>query len=419
MKIVIANKYYFHKSGPERYMMAVIKLLTTNGHTVIPFALKLEQNKPSAYSRYFVSGPGASNQDSLKQFNLSWWQKGKLLARAIYSWEAHRKLAALIDDAAVDLIYLLNICNYLSPSLIDAAKNRGIPVVMRLSDYNFACASYRFLRNGRVCTECLDKSSFWPALHYRCAEDSLLQTAGRVIPMTVHRMINILDKVDAFVAPSTTMAEALIRFGCDENKVNVVPSFVDLDEFQPAPVPRRKYALYAGRLDADKGVHVALNAWAQLAHDTLPLYIAGTGSAAANLEAQTQQLNLSAAKVRFLGQLDKRTLLTTLQQAAFVVAPSLWMDNSPMSVYESLACGQPVIGSAIGGIKNQVAHGETGFLFPPGDSAALADYAQRLLSDDKLRQKMGENARERAVTQFSPEAHYRRLGRIFRTLVGA
>ncbi len=418
MNIVIANKYYFYTGGPERYMAAVTQLLQRNGHTVIPFAMKLDQNEPSEYRDYFVSPPAKSNQYKLDQFNLSLYQKVSLLGRAIYSWGARQKLTALIRDAQVDLVYLLNICNYLSPSLIDAAKRCGVPVVMRLSDYNFACASYRFLREDQVCTECLDSGSFRPALRYRCVQNSLVQTAGRVIPMTIHRLLNILGKVDAFVAPSPTMADALVQFGCEAQRVYHVPSFVDLEQFEPVANPRRDYVLYLGRLDPDKGVDVLLAAWARLGAAAPLLCLAGTGTAVLELQAQAQAAGLTGEKVRFLGQLDKVALLETLQHAAFTVTPSLWMDNSPMSVYESLACGKPVVASDIGGIKSQIVHGQTGFLFTAGDREALAVYVERLWTDRQLVAQMSEQARETAVTHFSPEVHWHKLGNIFRQAKG-
>jgi glycosyltransferase involved in cell wall biosynthesis len=417
MKIVVANKYYFYTGGPERYMTAVTHLLESKGHTVIPFAMKLAQNEPTPYADYFVSPPAGADQYKLEQFNLSLWQKAKLVGRAIYSWEARRKLERLIQDERVDLVYLLNICNYLSPSLIDAAKAQGIPVMMRLSDYNFVCAAYRFLRDGKVCTECQDKQSFWPALRYRCADGSLAQTAGRLIPMQLHRLINILGKVDGFVAPSVNMAEALVAFGCAAERVHTVPSFVDTGQFRPAAVPSRDYVLYAGRLDPDKGVHILLDAWARLGENAPPLRLAGTGTAVADLKAQARRLNLEE-KALFLGQLTLDDLLPILQNAAFAVAPSLWPDNSPMSVYESLACGLPVIGSDIGGVKGQVAHGQNGFLFPPGDSGALATLARQLWQNPTLMIEMSERARETAVTQFSPEAHWRRLNEIMAQIRG-
>jgi glycosyltransferase involved in cell wall biosynthesis len=418
MNIVIANKYYFYTGGPERYMMSVTELLQEQGHTVIPFALRLAQNWSTPYADYFVPPPAESDQYKLAQFKLSWRQKGQLVARATYSWEARRQLERLIHDAQVDLVYLLNICNYLSPSVIDAAHNLGVPVVMRLSDYNFACASYRFLRHGRVCTDCLTQNSFLPALRHRCTEGSLLQTLGRVLPMTVHRLTNILGKVDAFVAPSPSMAEALIRFGCDSAKVHFVPSFVNTAQFQPTETPSRTYALYAGRLDPDKGVHVLLDAWAKLGDgaNVIPLYIAGTGTAVDELQAQAAQHPHLATHVHFLGQLSGEALLTTLQNAAFVIAPSLWMDNSPMAVYESLACGKPVIASDIGGLRGQVTHGENGFLFPTGNASALAGYAQQLMQDEQLLAQMSEAARNTAVAHFSPPAHWQKLSQLFNTL---
>jgi glycosyltransferase involved in cell wall biosynthesis len=69
--------------------------------------------------------------------------------------------------------------------------------------------------------------------------------------------------------------------------------------------------------------------------------------------------------------------------AAVAIVPSIWMENSPMTIYESYAVGLPVIGSDIGGIPELIDEGETGFLFEPKDVGELATAIRQLFEADR------------------------------------
>jgi glycosyltransferase involved in cell wall biosynthesis len=101
-------------------------------------------------------------------------------------------------------------------------------------------------------------------------------------------------------------------------------------------------------------------------------------------------------------QRDPREL-ARYYQAADLYLHAAHGDNFPLVVLEALACGTPVVATAIGGIPEQVREGVTGLLTPPGDAGAMAETATRLLLDDALRGRMGAVARQDAVDRFSLE----------------
>src|SRR5204862_3519278 len=98
------------------------------------------------------------------------------------------------------------------------------------------------------------------------------------------------------------------------------------------------------------------------------------------------------------------------------VLPSVGPETFGMVVLEAMQCGKPVIASQIGGLPDVVADGETGFLVPPGDPIALRQAMTRLLSDSKLRARMGKAARERAAA-FYTSAIVPRIERAYRLLL--
>jgi glycosyltransferase involved in cell wall biosynthesis len=121
--------------------------------------------------------------------------------------------------------------------------------------------------------------------------------------------------------------------------------------------------------------------------------------------------------VDFVGHLDPPDVASVLRAARASVVPSVWFENAPMSVLESLAAGIPVIASRIGGIPELVEDGREGLLVPAGDVDALALALGRLDADADLAGRLGAAGRERAVREFSPERHLRGLLRVYEEVV--
>jgi glycosyltransferase involved in cell wall biosynthesis len=129
------------------------------------------------------------------------------------------------------------------------------------------------------------------------------------------------------------------------------------------------YALFIGRLTEEKGIDVLCRAWRELG-STIPLKIVGDGP----LKSSVQSLN----GIEYLGQCPRPQVLGLLQQAAFLVVPSLWYEGFPMVIVEALACGTPVIASALGSMNELVEDGVNGLRFAPGDAQALIACARKL-----------------------------------------
>jgi glycosyltransferase involved in cell wall biosynthesis len=93
-------------------------------------------------------------------------------------------------------------------------------------------------------------------------------------------------------------------------------------------------------------------------------------------------------------------VLRYFYSAADIFVTTPWYEPFGITPLESMACGTPVIGSAVGGVKFSVVDGETGFLVPPHDPAAIAAGAARLLRDDALRERMSQRALARVRRRF-------------------
>lgn len=412
MNILIVNKYYFISGGPERYMFTITAALEKQGHNIFPLALKVNKNLHSEYSSYFIKSPFGEDVAMLGDAKLNFLDKIKLALTTIYSYRAKRAIKKIIDDKNIDVVYLLNFCNYITPSVIDGAKDLGVPVVMRLSDFNFICSMYHFMRNGSFCRKC--KDSTINAIRYRCVRGSFFQSLSRVLAINMHRLMGVYKKVDAFVCPSVLMKNELEQFGMAESKVNYIPSFVDTKKFAPE-LSDKGYALYYGRLSREKGIDVLINAWQILGVDAPPLRIIGSGDAEDELKQQVIDSGLQ--NISFSPFLAEGEVREIVDACTFVLIPSVWPDNSPMVAYESMALGKPVIASSIGGLADQVVDGGTGLLVPPGDPVSIADAVRTMCNDPELRDRMGVAARERAVNVFNADNHLASLNKIFSDVV--
>ncbi len=140
----------------------------------------------------------------------------------------------------------------------------------------------------------------------------------------------------------------------------------------PRPVPSATVFLFAGQLEPHKGVLTLLDAWAKKDFSAT-LEIAGAGA----LDAAVRDRAKAFTDVRLLGKLDRQGMDAALARASFVIVPSLVVENAPAVLMEASAAGVPAVASSSGGIPEIVADGRTGFLFPPGDAAALLDALRR------------------------------------------
>jgi glycosyltransferase involved in cell wall biosynthesis len=186
--------------------------------------------------------------------------------------------------------------------------------------------------------------------------------------------------------------------------------FINTDRFRPDDEKRQQIreelqvadkfvVLVVAQLVDWKGIDVLLRALGRLPARVVG-WIVGDGPDAKRL-AQLCETSGLKARVRFFGyQMDVSRFM---QAADCLVCPTVWAEAAGLVILEALACRLPVIGSAVGGIPEFVENRRTGFLFPPGDDAQLAERIRRLESDPEACRRMGLEARSVAVERFSAE----------------
>jgi glycosyltransferase involved in cell wall biosynthesis len=405
MKVLVANKYYFVKGGAERYMFELARILERKGDSVVPFAMKHEQNDPSEHSDLFVSH---------ESFDGDGGAVGRMKAavRVIYSREARRKIEALVDRTAPDVSHLHNIAHQLSPSILVGLKAKGVPVIQTLHDYKLICPNYQMFVYDKTCERC-GHWRYYRACVHRCMRGSFAASALVCAEAYIHKILGTYSRnVDLFIAPSRQLLERVVAHGVPRDKVVHLPYSIALEEYEPC-YGSDGYAVYVGRLSTGKGLETLMSALSRARG--VPFKIVGDGPFAPELKERAAREGIDNAE--FVGYLTGSELKSMVGGSLFVVVPSECFENSPLTVYEAFAQGKPVVGSIIGGIPELVGNGETGLLFEPGDDVALADRLTELWGDQARAVEMGRAARARVEREYAPDVHYDKIRAIYERVI--
>lgn len=395
-RLLSVNSYHYYRGGSDIVYLNHAALFERKGWSNAFYSMQHPKNLPSPFAKHFAARIDYEDGAGLK---------GRLVnaGRVIYSRDAQKGLAALLDENPVDIAHFHIVHHHLSPSVLVEASRRGIPTVMTAHDLKLACPNYKMMNQNGVCERCKD-GRVWNTLRYRCIKGSALASGLVMIESGLHKALDLYAKhLSAVVAPSKFYREKLLDWGWAPEKVHYIPNFVSL----PPPAEPGAYGdfiLYFGRLAPEKGLATLIRASAQ---SKVPVVLAGSGPDADMLQALATELK---APVTFLGFLSGQDLWDVVTRCRAVVLPSEWYENAPISVLEAFARYRPVIGARIGGIPELIEPGVSGWHFPAGNAEALAATltAVRATPDAELAE-LGRNARAFVEAEFSEELYYTRM----------
>lgn len=394
------NNYYYRRGGAEVVFLEQNRMFEDSGWNVVPFAMQHPSNLSSPWSKYFVDEIEFGADYSL-------WEKLLKVPKVIYSFEARRKLGALLNDARPDIAHAHNVYHHISPSIFGVLKRHHIPTILTLHDLKLACPAYKMLTHDGICERC-KSGNLSHVVRNRCVKNSLALSGMIWLEASVQRMLGCYaDNVDRFITPSRFYLEKLVEWGWDRRRFTHIPNFVDVNALQPDFNIGQAF-LYFGRLAPEKGLGTLIHAAAQA---RVPLWIVGTGPEEAALKQLAADIG---SDVQFLGYKTGSELHELVRRARAVVLPSEWYENAPMSVLEAYALGRPVIGAAIGGIPELIREHETGISFASGNvedlAAALRQFAG--LSGAQLAE-MGRAARAWVEKDFTVTRYLERLVHLY------
>jgi glycosyltransferase involved in cell wall biosynthesis len=277
---------------------------------------------------------------------------------AVWSRSASQHVKELIERSKPDVMHCHNLFPTLSPAVIRAARNKGIPVVMTLHNYRLMCLPGVFLRDGKPCELCLGRVP-WRGVKYRCHNGSVASSASYATSLTLHRRLHTFEDVQLYLASSGFVRDKHIQGGLDGERIVVKPNFTP-------PMPPRTsdgdYFLFLGRLSEEKGAAELVRAWRNI---DAPLLVVGDGPDGDQIAAD------APPNVEFRPPVQYEDVPGLLKKAIALCVPSLSYEGCPRGILEAYAAGVPVIAHRVGAIPEFV-NQTVGVLVAPGDDAGWA-----------------------------------------------
>ena len=237
---------------------------------------------------------------------------------------------------------------------------------------------------------------FFPRFKQSVGETVGSPAAFTGMALTRIRRLEIFRYVKAWIAISEAQKSLHVRMGIPAERIHVVPHFLEVTENQVPPIGQDGYALFLGRLSAEKGVAQLLEAWRQVKYPGARLVIAGKGPEEEKLRAFAREKGLS--NVEFRGFVPAEAQTDLWAGARFLVAPSIWEEPFGLVVLEAWAHGRPVLTSDRGSFPEIINAG--GLLCSPDSPAELAAAIQKMFEPTDLVAKMAAAGQKQLQTIF-------------------
>lgn len=381
-----------HRAGSEIYTYHFSKALVARGHEVhLVFTEKRMEREQ------FTLSPGA--YDGLPFHEIVYNRLFHDIADLYDDPRMETPIGAVLDEVRPEVVHVQSLV-YLGLGLIRAATARGIPIVMTLHEYFLSCPRGGLLLDttGHLCEpipfrECARCLAPYPIERARypddgpragtCGPQDPLRFFERAARERFRRMYAGVGAVRKFVAPSRFLAERLIRDGLPRDRV-VVSDY----GFAPIRQVARKERVhgaplrigYLGTLSDYKGVHLLIEAFALLPPNGATLRVKGEPSWFPDYTKPLLERARAIPGIAFEGAIAPEQAGEFLAEIDVLVVPSVWFENSPLTIHEAWLAGVPVVTTALGGMAELAATGGA-CTFQRNDAFDLARVLRELIAE--------------------------------------
>jgi glycosyltransferase involved in cell wall biosynthesis len=387
MKLVLVHNFYGSSapSGENQVFRAEKNLLLERGHSVEELSRK---------------------SDEIRKHK-SWGALRGALSTPWNPWMA-RNIRILATEFQPSVVHVHNTFPLISPSIFSSVGKRSAKV-LTLHNYRLFCPAAIPLREGKVCTQCLDSQSVIPSLRHGCYRNSRIATLPLAANVALHRWLGTWTiHVDAFIALSEFQRELMINAGLPKHKVHVKPNFFPGN---PTPVKwsaRKGDFVFVGRLSEEKGLLTLIEAWRQWGETAPQLRVIGEGPLRNDLQKRAAGLN-----ILFLGQLPVEQTQSEIASARMLVLPSQCFEGFPMVIREAFAFGTPAAVSNLGPLPSIVQCGKSGLVFESANVNSLLEKLRTAWKSPDLLEQLGQGARLSFEANYNEDTNYQKLMEIY------
>ncbi len=384
MRIAVFHEDCGDPGGANTYRNRLSTLLRERGHEVFLFSYR--------------GGKDSANDPRVTIFKPDGRRTvgGRLAQHLLPNRSVYRAVRGWLNELEPDILHIHTNYAFMSSVLLGCG---GItPAVQTVHDFRMVCPTERGVTpSGRLCGG---------AVSWACVSDRCITTKRYALEVFTRKIHHYLHRraIYRIIAPSRALRDAFDREGLPAVHI---PHYADTRRCDYQPMPSgENIVLFVGYLHWSKGVGLLLLAFRAVleAVPSARLVIAGDGPMMDELQEYRGSLGLGD-EVTFLGAIPEEEVNRWYRKSTMAVLPSIIYENSPLTVYEAMACGRAVVGTRIGGIPELVVESETGLLFDRNEPADLAAKIVTLLQNRELAEKMGREGRKRAESVFTVDRH--------------
>lgn len=384
MKILLVHNDYGKYSGEESVVDQMAAMWTEHGHQVVQLRMSTADSRDSLVGKMhgFLAG--------------------------LYSPKGVREMRRILKAERPDVVNVHNLFPFISPAALFVCKKTGVPVVMTVHNFRLICPTGLFMREGKPCELCLEKSNEWGCVRYNC-EHSLLKSVGYAARNAVARYSRAYRKcVDRFACITDFQRQKLIQAGFDAAKMAVIPNaVVATSDYDPSV---GTYIAFCGRLSREKGVDLIVEVARR--HPEITFKFAGALRDPDIVESLPTNVSL-------VGYLHGVELNAFYRNAAFFVMASRWYEGFPMSILEAAQFGKPTVGPNHGGFTEIIGEGDTaiGRLFAPGNVDDLERQVVALWNNPNETARLGEKAHDKLLREYSTGVIYQKWNDLIKSML--
>jgi len=381
LKILLIHTYYRLRGGEDAVFEEECKLLEENGFIVRRLVFE---------NRTGVTG--------FIQF-----------LKSIWNWQAVRRLRREVKYFMPDIIHIHNWHFASGPVIAFEAKRLGIPVVATLHNYRLICPSGTLFHKGKIFTQSIHTNFPWKAVLHGVYRGSRLQTFWLALIVWAHGRRGTWNKIDRFIVLTKAVKDI---FSSSKLKVPfdhfvIKPNFIPRSRVYLRNGARNSRFLFVGRLSIEKGIETLLKAFQDTSYE---LDIVGDGPLKELVVSQVK----NSSNIRYLGNVDRNTVLQLMSQCSALVMPSIWYEPFGLVIVEAFSQKTPVIASNLGSMSVLIRHGYNGLHFNAGELQSLRHQIQYWSELSEVQKEaFYKNAISSYEERYSPEDNLKQLAKIY------
>jgi glycosyltransferase involved in cell wall biosynthesis len=381
VKVLLVHNHYLHPGGEDQVFSAEAEVLQAHGDEI---------------RTYTVHNSRVASMGKLS-----------LAKSTIWNQQVLHELTAILQQFEPAVVHCHNTFPLISPSAYAAAHRLGIPVIQTLHNFRLLCLNGLFLREGRLCEDCLGRDMAWPGVRHACYRQSREASVVVASMLAIHRLRRTWEtSIDTYIALSEFARAKFVAGGLPADRIVVKPNFLEHDPGLGAH--QGGFALYVGRLSPEKGIAGMLQLWRRLA-PAMTLRIIGSGP----LETLKSD---SPPNVEWLGWQSRERVLAAMKDASFLLFPTECYEGFPIVLLEAMATGLPVIASRQGSLPEIVQEGVSGLL-PSNAGDEWADALRWAMGHPAEMEAMGHSGRRAFESHYTPAIGYQLLSEVYQQTI--